>query len=592
MSETVINLFLDILAAVYTNFAILYFSRRLLPVRNKISLFFLLILFTLPMSLCFLMKRSTLSGEFTILIQLLILGCVFIGFHASFLQKLAIYFIFVLLETCAEIVASSVFLQIHNLLFPTVMYTPSTLRSQCSPVEFLIIQFFNMALGLFLLEKVAHILQQCFSYLKTVTFFELLSPVILPALANNLLALPCSLFLRIFFCILYWVLCILGSFLFYRAICTLRLQHEKHIWHQQEALLLKKQLNSSKTLSAEYASLRKWNHDIENHLFSLSYLINAKNYSEADKYLESVLSPKATPSHTFEKTDSPAANFAANPPQNLLLSIPLLFISTFLFQLIYFLATLYPQETSLEFFILGVLLIFICIIFYQTLNDQLKKIQIASQFSMLQKQHQMEQEQMDHLHFRTEETYVLQRKTESALTHIQDLLSNHKYPEAAAALDSFSQTFQKERFHPYCQDNLIQAILEGKKLRAEQYHIQVSYEIFLPDKLSIEITDLCSVFFNLMDNAIEACLQSGSQKPFIRLSTEFSGECLSIYLHNTKNPEQIFNHQTTKKESYNPLPSHGFGLSIIEDICQKYDGAYQWLDRTDYFDSIVLLKFL
>ena len=592
MSETVINLFLDILAAVYTNFAILYFSRRLLPARNKISLFFLLILFTLPMSLCFLMKRSTLSGEFTILIQLLILGCVFIGFHASFLQKLAVYFIFVLLETCAEIVASSVFLQIHNLLFPTVMYTPSTLRSQCSPVEFLIIQFFNMALGLFLLEKVAHILQQCFSYLKTVTFFELLSPVILPALANNLLALPCSLFLRIFFCILYWVLCILGSFLFYRAICTLRLQHEKHIWHQQEALLLKKQLNSSKTLSAEYASLRKWNHDIENHLFSLSYLINAKNYSEADKYLESVLSPKATPSHTFEKTDSPAANFAANPPQNLLLSIPLLFISTFLFQLIYFLATLYPQETSLEFFILGVLLIFICIIFYQTLNDQLKKIQIASQFSMLQKQHQMEQEQMDHLHFRTEETYVLQRKTESALTHIQDLLSNHKYPEAAAALDSFSQTFQKERFHPYCQDNLIQAILEGKKLRAEQYHIQVSYEIFLPDKLSIEITDLCSVFFNLMDNAIEACLQSGSQKPFIRLSTEFSGECLSIYLHNTKNPEQIFNHQTTKKESYNPLPSHGFGLSIIEDICQKYDGAYQWLDRTDYFDSIVLLKFL
>ena len=592
MSKTVINLFLDILAAVYTNFAILYFSRRLLPARNKISLFFLLILFTLPMSLCFLMKRSTLSGEFTILIQLLILGCVFIGFHASFLQKLAVYFIFVLLETCAEIVASSVFLQIHNLLFPTVMYTPSTLRSQCSPVEFLIIQFFNMALGLFLLEKVAHILQQCFSYLKTVTFFELLSPVILPALANNLLALPCSLFLRIFFCILYWVLCILGSFLFYRAICTLRLQHEKHIWHQQEALLLKKQLNSSKTLSAEYASLRKWNHDIENHLFSLSYLINAKNYSEADKYLESVLSPKATPSHTFEKTDSPAANFAANPPQNLLLSIPLLFISTFLFQLIYFLATLYPQETSLEFFILGVLLIFICIIFYQTLNDQLKKIQIASQFSMLQKQHQMEQEQMDHLHFRTEETYVLQRKTESALTHIQDLLSNHKYPEAAAALDSFSQTFQKERFHPYCQDNLIQAILEGKKLRAEQYHIQVSYEIFLPDKLSIEITDLCSVFFNLMDNAIEACLQSGSQKPFIRLSTEFSGECLSIYLHNTKNPEQIFNHQTTKKESYNPLPSHGFGLSIIEDICQKYDGAYQWLDRTDYFDSIVLLKFL
>ena len=105
MSETVINLFLDILAAVYTNFAILYFSRRLLPVRNKISLFFLLILFTLPMSLCFLMKRSTLSGEFTILIQLLILGCVFIGFHGSWIvpaEKSRPYFaaVFQLPQNC------------------------------------------------------------------------------------------------------------------------------------------------------------------------------------------------------------------------------------------------------------------------------------------------------------------------------------------------------------------------------------------------------------------------------------------------------------------------------------------------------------
>ena len=587
MSETVINLFLDILAAVYTNFAILYFSRRLLPVRNKISLFFLMILFTLPMSLCFLMKRSTLSGEFTILIQLLMLGCIFIGFHASFLQKLAVYFIFVLLETCAEIVASSVFLQIHNLLFPAVMYTPSTLRSQCSPAEFLIIQFFNMALGLFLLKKVAHILQQCFSYLKTVTFFELLSPVILPALANNLLALPCSLFLRIFFCILYWVVCILGSFLFYRAICTLRLQHEKHICHQQEALLLKKQLNASKTLSAEYASLRKWNHDIENHLFSLSYLINAKNYSEADKYLESVLSPKADSSHTFEKTDSPSADFAANPLQNQLRSIPLLFISTFLFQLIYFLATLYPQETSLEFFILGVVLAFICIIFYQTLNDQLKKIQVDSEFSMLQKQHQMEQEQIEHLHFRTEETYALQTKTESALTHIRDLLNNQQYPEATAALDSFSHAFQKTRFHPYCQNNLLQAILEGKRLRAEQEHIQVSYEILLPEKIPIDTADLSSTFFNLLDNAIEACSASGNPDPEIRLSANISNGFLTVYMHNTKNPLQTFTHKTTKSKP----ESHGYGLSIIEDICQRYNGSYQWIDKGKIFYSIVLLQY-
>ena len=73
---------------------------------------------------------------------------------------------------------------------------------------------------------------------------------------------------------------------------------------------------------------------------------------------------------------------------------------------------------------------------------------------------------------------------------------------------------------------------------------------------------------------------------------EVSSATIQKYIEITDLCSVFFNHQTTKKESYNPLPSHGFGLSIIEDICRKYDGAYQWLDRTDYFDSIVLLKLL
>jgi sensor histidine kinase regulating citrate/malate metabolism len=36
--------------------------------------------------------------------------------------------------------------------------------------------------------------------------------------------------------------------------------------------------------------VRKWNHDMENHLFSLNYLIRAKKYHEADAYLKTILS--------------------------------------------------------------------------------------------------------------------------------------------------------------------------------------------------------------------------------------------------------------------------------------------------------------
>ena len=37
--------------------------------------------------------------------------------------------------------------------------------------------------------------------------------------------------------------------------------------------------------------------------------------------------------------------------------------------------------------------------------------------------------------------------------------------------------------------------------------------------------------------------------------------------------------------------NHGFGLSIIEDICEKNDGSCQWIDNGDTFDSVVMLRY-
>ena len=44
----------------------------------------------------------------------------------------------------------------------------------------------------------------------------------------------------------------------------------------------------SKELEKECMELRKWNHDIENHLLSLSYLMDMKQYQTAQEYSQAV----------------------------------------------------------------------------------------------------------------------------------------------------------------------------------------------------------------------------------------------------------------------------------------------------------------
>ena len=263
-----------------------------------------------------------------------------------------------------------------------------------------------------------------------------------------------------------------------------------------------------------------------------------------------------------------------------------LFLFLFVFQLLYFLSTIYTEKIDSMFLILAVFMIIICILLYRMLSAVLKKSDIETELSFLQKQKQLKQEQDYSLQIRRQNTQDFQFKTVQGLLDFQTLLKQEKYEQADAAIRNLNQTFQKERFHPYCQNNLLQAILEGKRLRAEQNHIQVSYEILLPEELSVDTADLSSVFFNLLDNAIEACNTSGNPNPEIRLSANISNGFLTVYMHNTKNQAQIFTHQTTKSNS----GIHGYGLSIIEDICQRYNGSYQWINHEGIFDSIVLLQ--
>ena len=71
---------------------------------------------------------------------------------------------------------------------------------------------------------------------------------------------------------------------------SLAQQHREYLQKKMEIKLMKKQINDSVQLSNEYASLRKWNHDIENHIMSVMYLMDMKKYEEAETYTASVLS--------------------------------------------------------------------------------------------------------------------------------------------------------------------------------------------------------------------------------------------------------------------------------------------------------------
>lgn len=75
---------------------------------------------------------------------------------------------------------------------------------------------------------------------------------------------------------------------FISGIRKLYIQEKNRILREKQIDLRKEQLSLFNDQELEYQKLRRWNHDIENHLLSLNYLMNTGKYKETSQYLHSI----------------------------------------------------------------------------------------------------------------------------------------------------------------------------------------------------------------------------------------------------------------------------------------------------------------
>ena len=102
--------------------------------------------------------------------------------------------------------------------------------------------------------------------------------------------------------------------------------------------------------------------------------------------------------------------------------------------------------------------------------------------------------------------------------------------------------------------------------------------------LSIPDHHLCSLVANLLDNAIEACVQTETRQIQVVIAEDPAAQMLELKLQNSKNSSQKLHaneagigYQTTKEDR----GSHGYGTQIIQRIVDENGGTIRYVDAGD-----------
>ncbi|MBR2407469.1 MAG: sensor histidine kinase [Lachnospiraceae bacterium] len=170
--------------------------------------------------------------------------------------------------------------------------------------------------------------------------------------------------------------------------------------------------------------------------------------------------------------------------------------------------------------------------------------------------------------------------------HIQTMkvhMANGEIKEIGTYLDMLDDDLTNVETVIKTGNRMADAILNSKLSLAAQKEIKVKAEANIPVALTISELDLCTVIGNLLDNAMDACMELPVSERLIRIYMEMKGNYLYISVINTAGGKKKTNYRTTKGEG------HGFGLKRIDMIVKKYGGYITRASEDEAFSTEVLL---
>lgn len=191
---------------------------------------------------------------------------------------------------------------------------------------------------------------------------------------------------------------------------------------------------------------------------------------------------------------------------------------------------------------------------------------------------------------REQELRELQKKCCQKLDEIYELYQNHaKKAQMQDMLTALEAELAATKEHIYCANLVANAILCEKAVQCRAAGICFEAEVKLTETIGISKLHLCSIFNNLLNNAINECgrLERETDK-WIRVSCGKSGNYLCITVNNSAGkPPHRFLHSEADAQV---TRAHGWGLKILEDIASVYEGYFTYKYRNGEFRAMLLLQ--
>lgn len=221
-----------------------------------------------------------------------------------------------------------------------------------------------------------------------------------------------------------------------------------------------------------------------------------------------------------------------------------------------------------------------CLIMYFVVQQMSKDNQTKLEYELMKEKEKYSKESMETIKRSNEELREFKHDLKNYLLPLQEAMETMPQSEMAKVWEKINQKIEDVQTLIQTGNSYVDSMINTKITLARSEKVDVKCTI-LSKMEGIDDLEFCSVFGNLMDNAIEAERKVIEKKEIIIFVEEKMGY-LRLEIQN-KIEKSVLNENSSLNTTKKDTSSHGIGHKSIKRTMQKVGGALKYYETGDLF---------
>ena len=225
---------------------------------------------------------------------------------------------------------------------------------------------------------------------------------------------------------------------------------------------------------------------------------------------------------------------------------------------------------------------------YDTTRDF---INLRTESRLLAVKNQLVLDNYHSLQRKNEDTADLRHEWKNQMTALQLMLERENYAGAQRYLGEMNQRLNNLIPRSYTDHFLLNTLLQYADGLANAKQVAFHAQVSVPKELTLPEEDLCTLFLNLFDNAIEAASHvESAENRFVRLKIHLVQGFLAIKCENSFNGTLLIDENGHYLSTKEHPDKHGLGIKQMRQIADKYSSTLDISYTDDVFTIQTALK--